>query len=151
VTVATPAGARARLRPSDVVVHRRGSAALAPTGSGLVASAQQFTGLPYLWAGRSGFGFDCSGLTSLDYRVHGVTIPRDAAPQSTAGRAVAASARAPGDLLFFARDGVVHHVAMYAGGGLMVHAPSTGSVVQTIAVSTPSYARELVGTRRYLG
>jgi cell wall-associated NlpC family hydrolase len=47
-----------------------------------------FTGLPYLWAGRSGFGFDCSGLTSLDYRVHGVVILRDADAQAVRGRVV---------------------------------------------------------------
>ncbi|MEZ5191580.1 MAG: NlpC/P60 family protein [Nocardioides sp.] len=62
-----------------------------------------------LWAGRSGFGFDCSGLTSLVYRVHGLTLPRDAAPQAQAGRAVTSLRR--GDLLFYyATDGAVHRV-----------------------------------------
>jgi gamma-D-glutamyl-L-lysine dipeptidyl-peptidase len=109
-----------------------------------------FNGLPYLWAGRSGFGFDCSGLTSLHYRVRGVIIPRDADAQARRGTAVSVRALRPGDLLFYATRGLVHHVSIYAGGGRMVHAPKTGSTVQTIAVSTPGYAREYVGARRYL-
>jgi cell wall-associated NlpC family hydrolase len=110
-----------------------------------------FTGLPYLWAGRSGFGFDCSGLTSLDYRVHGVAIPRDANAQSVKGRAIARKALRPGDLLFYATGGHVHHVSIYAGGGRMVQAPRTGSKVQTISVSTASYAREYARGRRFIG
>ncbi|HEX6921483.1 MAG TPA: C40 family peptidase, partial [Actinomycetes bacterium] len=127
-----------------------GVAAIAPSGASLVRTAQMFTGLPYLWAGRSGFGLDCSGLTSLVHRVHGITIPRDAQPQSVGGRAVAHRAVAPGDLLFYATAGLVHHVSMYAGSGQMVHAPRTGGVVQTIPVATPAYAREYAGARRYL-
>ena len=109
-----------------------------------------FTGLPYLWAGRSGFGFDCSGLTSMDYRVHGLVIPRDAAAQ-VRGRAVSRLALRPGDLLFYATSGKVHHVSIYAGSGRMVQAPRTGLPVQTIATSTSSYAREYAGARRQIG
>ena len=150
VRVATPTGRVLRVAASSVAVRATGTAAIAPSGTSLVRTAQRFTGLPYLWAGRSGFGFDCSGLTSLVYRVHGVTIPRDAAPQSRRGRAVARSALAPGDLLFYATAGLVHHVSMYAGAGRMVQAPQTGSAVQTIPVATPAYAREYAGARRYL-
>jgi len=53
-----------------------------------------------------------------------------------------------GDLLFYATRGHVHHVSIYAGKGRMVQSPRTGSTVQTIAVSTPSYAREFSGARR---
>ena len=48
--------------------------------------------------------------------------------------------------MFYAADGVVHHVTMYAGGGRMVHAPHTGSSVQTVPVTRAGYA----GARRYL-
>lgn len=150
VRVTTPTGRVQRVSAGAVVVRATGAGALTLSGSSLVRTAQMFTGLPYLWAGRSGFGFDCSGLTSLDYRVHGVTIPRDADAQAVRGRSVARGALAPGDLLFYATGGHVHHVSMYAGSGRMVQAPRTGSVVQTIPVSTPSYAREYVGARRYV-
>lgn len=150
--LAMPGGWVARVDPSVVVRHGAGTRSQPGTGSALVRSAQSFTGLPYLWAGRSGFGFDCSGLTSLVYRVHGVVIPRDADAQARAGRRVASSAAAPGDLFFYATaSGYVHHVSMYAGSGQMVQSPATGSTVQTISVATPSYAAEFATARRYLG
>jgi cell wall-associated NlpC family hydrolase len=151
VRVLTPTGQVRRLYASAVAVRAPSAAALPRTGSDVVRAAQMFTGLPYLWAGRSGFGFDCSGLTSLDYRVHGVTIPRDADAQAVKGRAIARLSLRPGDLLFYATSGSVHHVSIYAGNGRMVQAPRTGSNVQTIAVSTPSYAREYAGGRRFIG
>lgn len=151
VRVATPTGRVLRIAASAVAVRAPTTSALPRTGADVVRGAQMFTGLPYLWAGRSGFGFDCSGLTSLGYRVHGVVIPRDADAQAVRGRAVSTSALRPGDLLFYATSGYVHHVSIYAGNGRMVQSPRTGSTVQTIAMSTPSYARELAGARRFIG
>jgi cell wall-associated NlpC family hydrolase len=151
VLAALPSGDLVTVPTADVALHRRGTPALPATGRSLVRSAKQFVGLGYLWAGRSGFGIDCSGLTSLDYRVHGVVVPRDAAPQSRAGRPVARRDLAPGDLMFYATDGKVHHVSMYAGGGTMVHAPRTGRAVEVIPTSTTAYAREYAGARRFVG
>jgi gamma-D-glutamyl-L-lysine dipeptidyl-peptidase len=148
--VATPTGRVLRLYAGDVVVRTPNAAALPAIGKDIVRSAQMFDGLPYLWAGRSGFGFDCSGLTSLVLRVHGVTIPRDADAQAVKGTAVPTGALRPGDLLFYATRGYVHHVSIYAGNARMVQSPNTGSNVQTIGVATPSYARELAGVRRFI-
>lgn len=146
-----PDGVVLRADPGVVAVHAVTTAALSATGTSLVRSAESFTGLPYLWAGRSGFGFDCSGLTSLVYRVHGVTIPRDADAQYLAGRRVSQAGAVPGDLLFYATaSGYVHHVAMYAGSGRMVQSPATGEDIQVISTATPSYAAQFVGARRYL-
>ena len=149
VRVGLPGGRVLRVRALDVSIVATGAAALPATGAARVASAKQFLGLPYLWAGTSGFGFDCSGLTYLVLRVHGATIPRDAGPQSRAGRAVAVTVLRPGDLLFYATSGTVHHVTMYAGNGEMVHAPRTGQVVEVIPVATPSLAEEFTVARRY--
>jgi cell wall-associated NlpC family hydrolase len=148
--VRDPLGRVLRLSASAAVVTAAGSAPVVRSGAGVVRSAQRFTGLAYLWAGRSGFGVDCSGLTSLAYRLSGVTIPRDADAQALTGRAVARTALAPGDLLFYRAGGVVHHVAMYVGGGRVIHAPGTGSPVQTVPASTPWLVREYAGARRYL-
>jgi gamma-D-glutamyl-L-lysine dipeptidyl-peptidase len=148
VRVATPTGQVRRLSATAVAVRAPGAAALPSTGIDVVRTAQSFAGLPYLWAGRSGFGFDCSGLTSLNLRAHGVVIPRDADAQSVKGAVAPKAALAPGDLLFYATRGNVHHVSIYAGNGLMVQSPNTGSTVQTIPVSTPAYAREFAGARR---
>jgi cell wall-associated NlpC family hydrolase len=151
VRVGLPGGRVLRLPASAVSVRRTGDPALPADGTAVVRSASMFTGLPYLWAGRSGFGFDCSGLTSLVMRAHGVEIPRDAAPQAAAGLAVGGAALRPGDLLFYAKPGgEVHHVSVYAGGGQMVHSPSTGRAVETVPVSTTSFASEFSGARRYL-
>ncbi|HSE72142.1 MAG TPA: C40 family peptidase [Nocardioidaceae bacterium] len=149
--VRTPDGEVRRVSLAAVAVHPRTEAARPATGRGLVRTARSFTGLDYLWAGRSGFGLDCSGLTSLVHRVHGKVIPRDAAPQSQAGTRVRFRDLRRGDLMFFRRDGVVHHVSMYAGNGRMVHAPRTGSTVEVVPVSTQPYRSEFSGGRRYLG
>ena len=149
--VGLPGGVVRRVDTGAVVRAGMAAPALPATGTSIVQSAKSFTGLPYLWAGRSGFGFDCSGLTSLVYRVHGVVIPRDADAQAVKGRAVPAGAMAPGDLLFYATgSGYVHHVSMYAGSGQMVQSPATGQAVQTIPVSTRAYAVQFAGARRYL-
>lgn len=148
VRVVTPAGATRRLAGSAVSVHDADAPALPASRSSLVQTAKLFLGLPYLWAGASGFGLDCSGLTWLDHRVHDLRIPRDASPQSQHGRGVARLR--PGDLMFYATDGTVHHVSMYVGHGRMVHSPGTGQRVQVIPTSTPSYAEEYAGARRYL-
>ncbi len=149
VRVVAPSGLRRRVHYSKVLVRTPSTPALPRTGRDVVRTATRFTGLPYLWAGRSGFGFDCSGLTSLDYAVHGVTIPRDADAQAVRG-AAAGRDRRPGDLMFFARNGSVHHVSIYAGGGRMVQAPRTGLPVQTIPVSTRGYVEELVRVRGFI-
>jgi cell wall-associated NlpC family hydrolase len=112
----------------------------------VVATAERFTGLRYLWGGLSAWGFDCSGLTWAAYRVHGITIPRDADAQARFGRPVAMSALRPGDLIFY---GIrhVHHVAMYVGGGMMLESPNSASRVRLVSVRTS----DLAGARRIAG
>lgn len=122
-------------------------------GDQLLVTGRAFLGLPYLWAGVSAYGFDCSGLVHAVHRRHGVPIPRDAEDQARAGQPVTLDAVEPGDLLFFAHDegrGEVHHVAMYAGDGTMLHAPDTGRTVEVVPVDSRHYGRELCAARRYL-
>ena len=113
--------------------------------------ARLFLGLPYLWGGTSAFGFDCSGFTYLDLKLHGVTIPRDAEAQARAGTAVAVGALRPGDLLFYARAGTIHHVAMHAGNEQMAQSPETGRTLEVVSLDTRGPPNEYVGARRYLG
>jgi cell wall-associated NlpC family hydrolase len=148
VRVLTPLGVVRRLADGAVVVRAPHEAALPATRLGLRSTARSFLGVGYLWGGLSGFGMDCSGLTWLDYRVHGIRIPRDALPQSRHGRHTAT--RRVGDLLFYASNGLVHHVSMYIGGGYMIHAPHTGESVQVARFSAQPLRSEYAGARRYL-
>jgi cell wall-associated NlpC family hydrolase len=148
VEVTLIGGRRVALRRSDVVLHAAGTS-WGATRARVVAEARKFLGLPYLWAGTSGFGFDCSGFTYSVYAAYGVTLSRDADQQAVHGTPVARSALQPGDLVFFRESstGPIGHVGMYVGGGNMINAPHTGAVIRIDPVSSfASYA----GARRYL-
>jgi gamma-D-glutamyl-L-lysine dipeptidyl-peptidase len=125
--VATPDDGAKWLPRKRATVHRSERAIPRPTGRQLVRTAKAFLHRPYVWAGRSAFGFDCSGLTGTVYQVHGITIPRDSGPQAQDPRArrVAARDLRAGDLLFYShsRDAEdIYHVAMYVGNGRMIEA-----------------------------
>jgi cell wall-associated NlpC family hydrolase len=91
-------------------------------------------GKPYEWGAEGPDTFDCSGLTMRAYEAAGYQLPRTAAEQAMVGTPVNVADLLPGDLLFYATDpsdlSTVHHVVMYAGSGLVVHAPHTGDVVR---------------------
>ncbi|MCC2248573.1 C40 family peptidase [Virgibacillus sp. AGTR] len=151
--VMLPSGSHAWVKKADAKTYESQKAIPTPTGQALVEAGKQFLGLHYLWAGMSGFGFDCSGFTFTLYQSHGITIPRDSSIQATHGEPVAYEDIQPGDLLFFAHDqgkGSVHHVAMYAGDGKMIHSPNSKKDVEIIPVTTKGYYEKLSGIRRYL-
>ena len=150
VEVAQVDGTHAYVRRAGVVLHDTGTAWPALSGARLVAQARRFLGVQYLWAGTSGFCLDCSGFAQLVYKAFWATIPRDAADQATAGRRVATrSALRAGDLVFFRNSaGAIHHVALFVGGGKMIHAPGTGSTVRIVSLATEPYSSEFAGGRR---
>jgi cell wall-associated NlpC family hydrolase len=151
VEVALLDGRSLYLKRAAVVLRTRGVPWPRPTGAQLVAEARRFLGLQYLWAGTSGFGFDCSGFTCLVYQALGVTIPRDGAPQFADGLKVARAALRAGDLVFFrGTSGQIHHVGMYIGHGHMIHAPATGLPVSVVSLSEEPYSSEFAGGRRYV-
>jgi cell wall-associated NlpC family hydrolase len=102
------------------------------TGQDALRIARSYLGVRYLWAGLSREGIDCSGLTYRVFRSLGVVLPRDAADQSRVGTPVSRHDLRKGDLVFFGSGKwpQIHHVGFYAGHGLVLHAPYTGTTVQ---------------------
>jgi gamma-D-glutamyl-L-lysine dipeptidyl-peptidase len=141
-------GRQVAIRRGDLVLHTWGTA-WGVTRAKVVTQARKFLGLQYLWAGVSGFGYDCSGFTYSVYHAYGRTLSRDADQQAVHGTAVTRASLQPGDLVFFrgSPTGAISHVGMYVGGGSMIDAPETGKAVRIEPVSSyPYYA----GARRYL-
>ena len=90
-------------------------------------------GKQYVWGATGPDTFDCSGLTQYVWKAAGVTIPRVAADQDAWTVPVPLSNLLPGDLVFFGTNDI-HHVGIYIGGGLMINAPHTGTVVQVSSI-----------------
>lgn len=114
------------------------------TGQQIVDYAMQFIGNPYVWGGTSlTEGADCSGFTQSVFANSGISLARTAADQSYGGTAVDISSIQPGDLLFYDSGAGIDHVAIYAGGGMIVHAsnPRTGITTSNYDYSTPVAAR----------
>jgi peptidoglycan DL-endopeptidase CwlO len=145
-------GQQAQLAAGSVV----GASAQTPEGAtvippsnygGAVSVALGEQGVPYVWGGSSPGGFDCSGLVMYAYSRVGVSLPHSSYAQWNMGVAVPRDQLQPGDLVFF--DGL-GHVGLYIGGGMFVHAPHTGTVVQVASLDSGWYAATYVGARRIL-
>jgi len=114
--------------------------------------AKRFLGLPYLWGGRSPFGYDCSGFTQMLVRSRGIIMPRDADIQATWSGVAAVDRKdlQPGDLLFFGSS-VKHitHTGMYIGDGQFIHDTTHAHpVVQISRLDDDPWTRVLVACRR---
>ena len=103
------------------------SSGVSSSQASIAEYAKQFLGNPYVWGGSSlTGGTDCSGFTMSLYRKYGHSLPHNAAAQSSVTRSV--SDPKPGDLFFYSNGSRINHVAMYIGGGMVIHAsnPSDG-------------------------
>ncbi|MEV4560445.1 C40 family peptidase [Kitasatospora sp. NPDC049285] len=96
-------------------------------GERAVRLALEQVGKPYRWGAEGPDSFDCSGLIEFVYGKSGVELPRTTWDQLGTGRRVNVSEIAPGDLVFYHQGS---HVALYIGGGKVVHAPHTGTDVR---------------------
>lgn len=118
----------------------------------IIASALKMNGFPYIWAGMSPKGMDCSGFVRTVLFLHDIIIPRDASQQAPKGeRIMGTEDLIPGDLLFFGRKDTaaprVSHVGIYIGEGRFIH--SLGLVkTASLDPSAPDYDAYNAG--RYL-
>lgn len=114
----------------------------------LVEYAKQFLGNPYVWGGSSlTRGTDCSGFTMSIFKKFGIKLSHHAATQAREGTKISYSDLQPGDLVFYAdSSGNINHVAIYIGGGQVIHAssPTTGIKISKYNYRTPvRYVRVL--------
>ncbi|HET9304025.1 MAG TPA: NlpC/P60 family protein [Propionibacteriaceae bacterium] len=119
-----------------------GSATGRSKGAKALAYAKAQLGEPYARSGAGPSSWDCSGLTMMAWGSVGVSLPHSSRQQFSRGRPVAKSDLQLGDLVFFYSD--IHHVALYAGNGQVIHAPRPGKSVEYIKMSYMPYA----GARR---
>lgn len=107
----------------------------------LVEYAKQFLGNAYVWGGTSlTKGADCSGFVLSVFKKFGVKLPHHSGSQAKMGTKIKASELQPGDLVFYANSsGTINHVALYIGGGRVIHAssPKTGIKISKYNYRTP--------------
>ncbi|MEO7262385.1 MAG: transglycosylase SLT domain-containing protein [Jatrophihabitantaceae bacterium] len=115
-----------------------------PAGADVIASAEKYLGVPYVFGGATPAGLDCSGLVQRAYGDLGISLPRIASDQAHVGVAVPSLAQArSGDILAFGEP--AHHVALYVGDGRMIAAPQPGEKVKIQSVyETPTSIRRVV-------
>ena len=116
------------------------SASDSSLGQQIADYAVQFVGNPYVYGGSSlTNGTDCSGFTMSVMANFGIGLARTAADQSYGGTSVAISDIMPGDLLFYSDGSGISHVALYIGGGQIVHAAteSQGIIISNYNYDTP--------------
>ena len=107
------------------------------SNSDVVSIATDYLGCPYVWAGASPSGFDCSGFVMYVFRKVGVDLPHSSRMQYGCGQPVSDGDLRPGDLVFFGNP--IHHVGIYIGDGKMIDAAGTGKDVRISNVWRSNY------------
>ncbi len=116
----------------------------------LLREAFTYLGVPYVWAGNTRSGIDCSGFVKQVFATQGVRLPRHSGDQARVGQPVAWENLQAGDRLYFAMGGGkrVSHTGIYLGNGYFIHASSNQKKVGVDSLLKPNYYRSLVGARR---
>ena len=102
-----------------------------------VRYAMAQVGDAYVWGATGPSAYDCSGLTMMAWAQGGVGLPHSSSGQQGSGRRVAESELMPGDLVFYYSP--VHHVGMYIGNGMIVHAANPSAGVQVAGLHSMPY------------
>lgn len=138
--------------PSDYSIAKEDKLGTSYVRQEIVKTARSFIGVPYLWAGSSYAGFDCSGLSMTTYKLNGLDLPRSSIEQYDLGIPIRRDELSLGDLVFFATSpkNKVSHVGIYVGEGRFVHAPSKGKNIREDFLSNKYFKKIFVGARTYL-
>lgn len=151
--VQTPANGVKLLKKTDAKSFAKYEDVPKPSAKTIIDEAKRYLGLPYLWAGTSSYGYDCSGILYAVFRNHGIMMPRDSFFQATKGKAVAKKNLQAGDVVYFAYNsgrGKVYHIGLYIGNGQMLHAPNASSKIRIEPLNQGVYLKNYAGARRYL-
>jgi cell wall-associated NlpC family hydrolase len=124
----TGGGSKGSSRGSGGGTAESGGGAVSGRAGEAVAFARAQIGKPYVWGATGPGSFDCSGLTQAAWRAAGVSLPRTTYQQINAGKRISVSQLQPGDLVFYYSG--ITHVALYVGGGRIIHAPHPGAAVE---------------------
>lgn len=129
--VSYPDGRRGYVEKSVALPEREWRKNLKQDAASIIRTAHTLMGVPYLWAGTSSKGMDCSGFVRTVFFMHDIIIPRDASQQAYVGQHIDIapdfSNLRPGDLVFFGRKATaerkerVVHVGIYIGGRRFIH------------------------------
>lgn len=124
--VGFPDGREGYVRRSSACPEESWRKNLDRSAEAVLATAKSMLGFPYLWAGMSPKGMDCSGFVRTVLFMHDIILPRDSGPMSKVGqRILNRSELQPGDLVFFGRreddEAHVSHVGFYLGDGRFIH------------------------------
>lgn len=109
--------------------------------------AKEFLGNPYVWGGTSlTKGADCSGYVLSIFKKYGYSLPHSSRAQANMGTKVSLAEAKPGDLVFYSKGGRINHVAIYIGGGQVVHAssPKYGIRITSVYYRTPTTVRRII-------
>ncbi len=120
-------------------------------GSKIVGEAMKYVGYPYVWAGASPSGFDCSGFVMyIVQKVAGQNISHSIGQQASSGQYVSKDNLQPGDLVFFANtyEAGLSHAGIYIGGGRFVHAENESTGVVVSALNSGYYGPRYYTARR---
>jgi hypothetical protein len=143
---------------TDVEIYNVDSSLVSVTNGALrdevIQTAKKQLGVPYVWAGNSPDGFDCSGFTSYVMSKNGGELPRRAADQFNDSEKVKAKNVQPGDLVFFNNGSGVSHVGIVISKNgdplVMIHSSSSKGIIITNVSESEYWTKRLHGFGTYI-